>query len=71
MHSPFEAECRSQFLLRHDIALIAYLLRKKVKYALSVRPSPRRALAWLISAHRVLRWKAFKILTPRAVTLPV
>jgi len=46
-------------------ALVAYLLRKKVKHALSVRPSPRRALAWLISAHPVSRWKASRLLTPR------
>jgi NhaP-type Na+/H+ or K+/H+ antiporter len=46
-------------------ALVAYLLRKKVKHALSVRPSPRRALAWLISAHQVSRWKASRLLTPR------
>jgi hypothetical protein len=43
------------FLLRNVGALIVYLLSKKIKRALSVRPLPRQALAWLISAQRVLR----------------
>jgi hypothetical protein len=52
MHSSLEAEFRSQFLLRHNVALVVYLLSKNVKRSLSVRPSPREALAWLMSAQR-------------------
>jgi hypothetical protein len=36
-------------------ALIVYLLSKKIKRSLSVEPLPRQALAWLMSAQRVLR----------------
>jgi hypothetical protein len=32
--------------------LIVYLLSKNVKHPLSVRPPPREALAWLMSAQR-------------------
>src|ERR1700681_1648191 len=53
MQSPLEADFRSQFLLRHNVlALVVYLLCKVVKRSLSVRPSPREALAWLTSAQR-------------------
>jgi hypothetical protein len=34
------------------LALIIYLLCKNVKRSLSVRTSPREALAWLMSAQR-------------------
>jgi hypothetical protein len=34
------------------LALIVYLLCKNVKRSLSVRTSPREALAWLMSAQR-------------------
>jgi hypothetical protein len=50
MHSSLEAEFRSHFLLRHDVALVVYLLSKNVKRSLSVRPSPREALAWLMQS---------------------
>jgi len=46
MHSSLEAEFRSQFLLRHNIALVIYLLSKNVKRLLSVQPPPPEALAW-------------------------
>jgi hypothetical protein len=52
MHSSLEAEFRSHFLLRRHVALVVYLLSKNIKRSLSVRPSPREALAWLISAQR-------------------
>jgi hypothetical protein len=52
MQSSLEAEFRSQFLLRHNVALVLYLLCKNVKRSLSVRTSPREALAWLMSAQR-------------------
>jgi hypothetical protein len=39
-------------LLRNVGALIDYLLCKNVKRSLSVRPSPREALAWLMSTQR-------------------
>jgi hypothetical protein len=52
MHSSLEAEFRSQFLLRHNIALVIYLLSKNVKRSLSVRLPPPEALAWLTSAQR-------------------
>src|ERR1700722_3841586 len=34
------------------LALVVYLLCKNVNHSLSVRPSPREALAWLMSAQR-------------------
>jgi hypothetical protein len=51
MQSSLEAEFRSQFLLQLS-ALVIYLLCKNVKRSLSVRTSPREALAWLMSAQR-------------------
>jgi hypothetical protein len=52
MHSSFEAEFRSHFLLRRLVALVGYLLSKNIKRSLSVRPPPREALAWLMSVQR-------------------
>jgi hypothetical protein len=52
MHSSFEAEFRSHFLLRRHVALVGYLLSKNIKRSLSVRPLPPEALAWLMSVQR-------------------